>query len=250
MAAADPDTLIKEFFKRLDALEELAHEITSRLTHGRWEPQVERPFELVMVCTGNRVRSPVAEGFMRALTEGLPVRISSVGVLDLGPVPPLPEAIETAAAVGLDISGHRARCVLAEDLSSADLVVGFERKHVATAVVDAGAPRERTFAITELADLLELIDPPRATGPVEHARQVVARAQGLRHHHAKLEELPDPLGGSQDVYRETIWQVRELTQRVAVGLFGADRVTRLPALERGHVEPRRRRPVLRVARGG
>ena len=224
-------------------------EMTSRLRHSSSETSRERPFELVLICTGNRVRSPVAEGFMRALTDGLRVNVSSVGVLDVGSVPALPEAIETAAALGLDISGHRARCVLAHDLSGADLVVGFERRHVATAVVDARAPRERTFGILELVELLERIDPPRATTPEERARGAVARAHALRRSDAELQELPDPLGGSRDVYRETISRVRLLCERLAVGLFGEAAAERLPAIAKGQLTGARRRRRRGAARG-
>ena len=69
----DPELLINEFFERLDELESLAHEITGRLQarrprRRRRAPLREKPFELVVVCTGNRVRSPVAEGFLRMLS--------------------------------------------------------------------------------------------------------------------------------------------------------------------------------------
>lgn len=167
---------------------------------------------------------------MRALTDGLPVQVSSVGVLDVGGVPALPEAIETAAALGLDISAHRARCILAHDLSAADLVVGFERRHVATAVIDANAPRERTFGILELVDLLEAIEPPAAMDPAERAREAVARAHVLRRADTASQEVPDPLGGSRELYRETISRVRNLCERLAIGLFGEPAVKRLPAV--------------------
>ena len=43
--------------------------------------QREREFEVVFVCTGNRFRSPLAESLLRAATEGLPVRVRSLGML-------------------------------------------------------------------------------------------------------------------------------------------------------------------------
>ena len=252
MPHRDADPLIAEFQRRLDELEELARDITARLTEEPAEPDVEQPFEVVLICTGNRARSPVAEGFLRTLTDGLPVRVSSVGVLDLGPVPALPEAVETAAALGLDISAHRARCVLAHDLSGADLVLGFERRHVATAVVDARAPRERTFTILELVELLERIDPPSGGASAERARAVVARAAALRRQRAvdHLDEVPDPLGGSRETYRETISRVRSLCERVAVGLFGEASVRPRPVDDGSPEGARRRSPTRPFARDG
>ncbi len=251
MATSDQDRLIGEFFRRLAELEKLADEITARLAQSQ-PLSGAPPFELITVCTGNRVRSPAAEGFLGQLTAGLPVRLSSVGTLDLGPVPALPEALEAAAALGLDISAHQARCIDAVDLGNADLVLGFERRHVAAAVVDAGAPRERTFTILELVDLLERIDPPSERDPAERAREAIARAQALRRSPRELvlEELPDPLGGSADVFRETVTRVRDLCERLAVGLFGERAVTRLPVIEMdGNGARRQRRGIVGLMRG-
>jgi protein-tyrosine phosphatase len=234
MREDDPEVLIDEFFQRLDELESLAHEITSRLTTTTpapaRAPQRERPFQLVVVCTGNRVRSPAAEGFLRVLTKGLPVRLSSAGLLDLGPVPALPETLQTAADLGLDLSDHRAQCVVDADLSAVDLVVGFEQRHVATAVVDAHADRDRTFTIVELVDLLERVLPqPPGTEPADRAREAVSRAAALRRgRNEPPTEIPDPLGGSAAVYRSTIERVRDLSERLAAGLFGAESVNPLP----------------------
>jgi protein-tyrosine phosphatase len=229
----DPEALIGEFFQRLDELEALAQEITSKLsTTGpapAREPRRDRPFELVVLCTGNRVRSPVAEGFLRVLLEGLPVRLSSAGLLDLGPVPALPETVTTAAELGLDLSEHRAQCVGEADLSGVDLVVGFEQRHVATAVVDAHAEREKTFTIVDLVDLLERVLPPREEDPAARAREAVSRAAALRQGRTDPPaEIPDPLGGSAALYRTTIERVRDLSERLAIGLFGADAVAPLP----------------------
>jgi len=238
----DPELLINEFFERLDELEALAREITSRLTTATTStaaraPRGERPFELVVVCTGNRVRSPVAEGFLRILTAGLPVRLSSAGLLDLGPVPALPETLQTAAELGLDLRDHRAQCVVNADLSVADLVVGFEQRHVATAVVDAHADREKAFTIIELVEMLERVLPPAETDPAERARAAVGRAAALRRGRREPPtEIRDPLGGSAAVYRSTIERVRDLAERLAVGLFGAESVNPLPvvATRAGH----------------
>jgi protein-tyrosine-phosphatase len=246
----DPELLISEFFERLDELEALAREITGRLQVEAPAPAAppaplrEKPFELVVICTGNRVRSPVAEGFLRVLVEGLPVRLSSAGLLDLGPVPALPETLTTAAELGLDLDGHRAQCIVGADLSGADLVVGFEQRHIATAVVDARAPRDRTFTLVELVELLERVLPPALEAPAERARDAVMRAAALRQ--GRLDpppEIADPLGGSAATYRTTIERVRDYSERLAIGLFGAENVQPLPEVPVS--EPRRRMRIVR-----
>jgi protein-tyrosine phosphatase len=179
-------------------------------------------FDLILVCTGNRVRSPVAEGFLRHLLADLPVRVRSLGTLDLGGLPPLSEALDAASRLGLDISTHRTRTLYSEDLTQADLVLGFERSHLAAAVVDGGAPTERVFSLPELVGLIEETEPARDMEPIERARHTIAHAHARRHRDVglPLAELADPLGQSRAVFRDTIERVRDLSERVAVGLFG------------------------------
>ena len=201
----------------------------AELEAGLEEPEPKRmrarsghEFELILLCTGNRVRSPIAEAFLRELLTDLPVRLRSLGTLELGAAPPLLEAIEAASAHGLDIAGHRARPLEGEDLSDADLVVGFEQRHVAAAVVDGGAHRDRTFTLPELVELLEQSVPETFGEPVERAREALAYAAARRSEQPA--ELADPLGRDQNFYRETVERLRDLSGRLAVGLFGEDSV--------------------------
>jgi protein-tyrosine-phosphatase len=179
-------------------------------------------FEVVFVCTGNRARSPLAEALFRRAATDLPVAVSSLGTLDLGSIPPLPEAEREALRLGLDLSGHRSRPLLGADLGAADLVLGFERMHVVSAVVDARAVRARSFTLPELVPLLERLDLPPARDPVERARLAVAAAHAERPDPAMTEvaELADPLGGGAAVFRDTADRVADLTGRLAVRLFG------------------------------
>jgi protein-tyrosine phosphatase len=184
-------------------------------------------FELVVVCTGNRARSPIAEAFLRRLLADLPVRVHSFGTLELTGAPALPEAVAAAAAVGIDISTHRARALGGEDLSQADLVLGFELSHLAAAVIDGGAPRERVFSLPELVELIESAGSAQETDPIARARQTIAAAHAQRLAESPLAELADPLGQSPKFYRDTVEQVRDLSVRLASGLFGRERIRAL-----------------------
>ena len=178
------------------------------------------PFEIVFICTGNRFRSVIGEGLMRRLTDGLPVRTTSAGTLDLGPVEALPEALELAPGLDLDLTQHRARCVGNVDLSAADLVLGFEYQHLAAAVTEGGARRERTFTVPELVTLLEQDGAADDGGdPVAAARRAVQRADEARPDGLRP-EIADPLGGSAEVFQSTALEVRALTERLAELLFG------------------------------
>jgi len=137
--------------------------------------------KIAFVCTGNRFRSPLAAALLEANTRGLPVEIASLGTLDLGREPALPEAVDIARGLGLDLSGHRARSIRGVDLGAYDLVLGFERKNLMASVVDANSAIERTFTLPELVELLQRIPgPPLPNDAVERAR-VLLRGLGFRH---------------------------------------------------------------------
>ena len=176
-------------------------------------------FSVVFVCTGNRARSALAEALLRAKVDADTVRVESYGTLDLGPEPATLEAIAVASKLGIDIRGHRARSLPGHRLDAADLVVGFELFHVATAVVEAGASWERAFLIRELAGLLAeavpatgLAEPdPRATVAAAHARRSARPRSSL--------SIPDPFGKSRKVYAEIAGTIDSLTTTLATTLF-------------------------------
>lgn len=185
---------------------------------------MKRPdrFRIVVVCTGNRFRSPLAEHVIRRAVDGLPVDVRSVGVLDLGGVAALPEALEAARALGFDLSAHRTTLLTPEPLAGADLVLGFERSHIARAVVNGCAPIERTFTLPELVELLDRIPVADADDPVTRARETVAAAAATRAdpRRARIPELADPLGKPAVVFKRTAAQVSELSEHVVKRLFG------------------------------
>ena len=178
--------------------------------------------KVVFVCSGNRFRSPIAEALFRGLAPDLPLDVSSRGTLDLGPIPVLQEALAEGGRLGIDLSAHRARTIAAGELADADLVIGFERRHVATAVVDGKAPRERAFTLPELVALLERIERPPSSEPLEHARAALALAARERPDGSPVgvAELADPIGRGAAVARETADRVQALTGALASGLFG------------------------------
>lgn len=148
--------------------------------------------------------------------EGLPVEVASLGTLDLGPEPALPEAVALAEELGLDLTAHRAQRL--GDLREVDLVVGFERKHVTAAVVDAGAPVEKTFTLPELVDLLGgLTDPLPPDAHERVGRAHSARALDFRNR--PLPEIRDPLGLPAPEQRAVAHAVEEQAARLAAALF-------------------------------
>lgn len=178
-------------------------------------------FDVVVICSGNRFRSPIAEAVLRRAAEGLPVRVRSFGTMDLPSGHALSEALELAPGYGLDLMSHRSHRLAGEDLSDADLVIGFEQIHISAAVVGAGAHRERTFLLPELAAGLDDTAPPQEDGVVERARASVRQADEARTAgHGVPQQIADPIGGPAAGYRTTADEVYRLTTRIAERLFG------------------------------
>ena len=181
-------------------------------------------FDVAFVCTGNRFRSPLAAALLTARTADLPVRTSSVGILDLGSTTVLPEAVRLGSSFGVDLSGHRTRCLNDVNLEAFDLVLAFEWTHVHAAIVDGRARIEQTFTLPELVGLLEKL--PHASGaqsvPVVQARARVEAAHSLRppgFRRRRSPEIPDPLGRSPSAQRRIAEEVRVLVDGLSRMLF-------------------------------
>jgi protein-tyrosine phosphatase len=137
----------------------------------------------------------------------------------------MPESVDAAAELGIDISGHIARRLLVSHVGSSDVVIGIASEHreaVVRAMPDA-APR--TFTLKELVRLLEA--QPVATASRDPGAQLLARvaaADELRRSgfegNPNDEDVVDPLGQPLESYRAIAWELEEWCSRLADGLFG------------------------------
>jgi protein-tyrosine-phosphatase len=180
-------------------------------------------FSIAFVCTGNRFRSPLAAAFVHRLTLGLPVSTESYGTLRVEDAPPLPEAAEIAVWCGISLAEHRSRFLNNASLENTDLMLGFEPAHVRQAVVDAQAPRGRSFTLGDFVQLLRPYGAQPANGDVVgRARSLVADA-GQRFADSTgltSASIRDPFGGTWKIYRQTAHEIRELTIDLVARLFG------------------------------
>ena len=83
---------------------------------------------ILIVCTGNICRSPMAEALLKSK---LPpeIEVSSAGISALVGAPADPLAVEVMSDHGFDISGHRGRQAVLAFLTNADLVLGLDQTH-------------------------------------------------------------------------------------------------------------------------
>lgn len=83
---------------------------------------------LLVVCTGNICRSPMAEALFAARfkNSGAVVQVASAGIAALTGHPPPGHAIELMAEKGLDISAHRARQITEQQTRDSELILVME----------------------------------------------------------------------------------------------------------------------------
>lgn len=176
-------------------------------------------FRAAFICTGNRFRSPLAEAIFRAelARRGIPATAESFGLLKLAGTPALPEAVEYGRELGVDLTRHRARTVERDVLVNFDLVVGFERAHLATAVVDGGAGRDVTYTLPELVELLEHIEESPADARERLMLATARRSVGKTF--SGVPEIADPLGRPAREQHRLAARVADLTRRLARELF-------------------------------
>ncbi len=124
---------------------------------------------IVMVCTGNTCRSPMAEALMRrALAErGIKgVSVSSAGVAAYPGDRASPEAVREMAGLGIDLGGHRAAHVNDVALDGA-LVLCMTDAH--KAAVLRVAPAADVHTIMARAGLTGSVPDPFGQGQTAYA---------------------------------------------------------------------------------
>lgn len=114
---------------------------------------------VLVKCTGNICRSPMAEGLLRAAPErhlGADAPpVSSAGVSGLHGTGATPNAIAVAAERGVDVAAHRVRILTRSLLADADVVACMARRHREEVVDLDPAVADRAFTIAELVRPLE-----------------------------------------------------------------------------------------------
>ena len=129
------------------------------------------PRSILLVCIGNRVRSPLAQGFLRAELDsaGLThVQVDSAGTnVWPGGEPPEREAIFEAARAGVDIAHLRSRELTEADFEQHDAILAMDWD--SHALAEGMAPTEHRHKVGHLAQFarrekVATIPDPAATG--------------------------------------------------------------------------------------
>ncbi len=185
---------------------------------------------MLILCTANQCRSPMAEVLLRRhlADAGVPAAVSSAGLYE-GGAPATDHGIAAMADRGLGLHEHRSRRVDLEMLQQADLVIGMAREHVREAAVLDGDALGRTFTLKELVQGAEAVGPRAPDEPLDGWLRRIAAARepsalvGVGYD-GDL-DVADPIGRGRADYEVTADLLDELLGRVVAAAFpvGADR---------------------------
>jgi protein-tyrosine-phosphatase len=146
-------------------------------------------FNILIVCTGNTCRSPLAEGILRSLlaARGIDhVAVSSAGIGAMSGMPATPFGVEVARHWNIDISGHRAQQVSKKVIADADLILAMSPEHV---------------------DYILQKDPSAIT------KTYLIRAFP-QPYSSSQEGVKDPVGGTLEEYNQTYLELDEILRRI------------------------------------
>ncbi len=188
---------------------------------------------VLAVCTGNICRSPMMErilrdGFARHGAGDL-FSVTSAGTWAQPGEPMQPFAEATLVERGLDPSGFGSQRVTEQAIQSADLVLTATLEHRSVVVgLVPGAVRQ-TFTLLELARVALAVPPApvlKDGSRADEVRRAIAWAAQMRGATARsaedTDDLEDPLGAPQDVYRARAAQITAAVDQVVPFLIGAE----------------------------
>ncbi|MEZ4683758.1 MAG: hypothetical protein R2932_57070 [Caldilineaceae bacterium] len=138
--------------------------------------------KILIVCTANQCRSPLAEELLRQqLRATYPAQawqVESAGTWATSGRSAHPDMRTVAAEFGLDLAAHRARNVDNVDLAAYDLILTMEQSHKEAMQIEFPAVRGRIYLLSEML--------------------------GVTY------DVPDPIGGPLDDYRATVRELDRL----------------------------------------
>jgi len=201
------------------------------------------PFNILVVCTGNICRSPLAERLLTAEFARLglgenQVRVESAGVAALVGQPMTEQAAAQASLYGGNPTGHHARQLVAEMVERADLILTMERRHRAEVVRLVARASRYAFTLPEFARLTasllaaELdIQLPTHSGFADQLRALVpeiAAERGLALPLAEGDdEVEDPYRRSDAVYARSANQIAAAVSSMMGSMMGLGLVRRV-----------------------
>lgn len=189
---------------------------------------------ILLVCTGNTCRSPMAEAMLREMLRraGKPIEVRSAGVGAIDGYPVSPNAAEALRKRNLPVPGP-SRMLTAELVAWASLILTMTAAHKRAIVQQHPDAMDKTFTLKEYAlqgevgtDEAEEADRLYAQWQISQLtgeamdEADMARLQELQHRLPNL-DIADPFGGSLEMYERSAEEIAGALGRVVDKLMAS-----------------------------
>jgi protein-tyrosine phosphatase len=181
--------------------------LTFRRTGASPLPDLSPRLSILLVCTANLCRSPMAEGALRRMLDrsGIRADIDSAGTHDYGAdLPPCSMSIQTARRHGYDISAQVGRQVRPHDFRYFDLILAMDKRNRRHLRRVAGAQaRDKVLLLLDFSRSFagEEVSDPYGRGQIafeEAHRRITSGCAGIARHVAtRLSERPQAFAASR-----------------------------------------------------
>ncbi|CAN7164914.1 low molecular weight phosphatase family protein [Microbacterium sp. LjRoot45] len=175
---------------------------------------------ILLVCTANRARSPMAQLMLARLLPAAPegIRLRSAGTRAHEGEPVTRQALQVLEARGFDAASFRSRPLTAELVAWADLVLCAERAHRGDVVRLLPRAHRKTFTLAQAARLLSVAElPDRGADSVPALAEALAAARGILPQSVD-DDIDDPAGGTMADYERAADRIAAATRAVAGAL--------------------------------
>ena len=119
--------------------------------------------DILVICTGNTCRSPMAEGIFKSLikVKNLDVEISSAGTCAFDGDSVTNHAEKALKKMGIDISNHKSTLVHSYLIEKVDLILTMTKDHKETIIRNFPGAKDKVFLLNEYAfeEIKDVVDP-------------------------------------------------------------------------------------------
>jgi protein-tyrosine phosphatase len=189
------------------------------------KPKLET-LSVLVVCTGNICRSPLAEQILQDMTKGsgLDVSVTSAGTFAEVGNPMHPNSARTMLELGYQPKDHVARQLTPALLDNVHLVLSATEEHRSRVAQTNPAAIKKSFTIAEFARVAAFLnsEPESIDGQViaeaktPHQKiELAARYRGYAPPAAGSEDIDDPWGSDYAEYQRVARQMQKLLGEIS-----------------------------------
>lgn len=182
----------------------------------------EGPFRILIVCTANICRSPMAEHLLRmALDQDSRIEVTSAGTRGFDNAPMDPPAAAQLRRLGGDPTGFRSRPLTDQMCELADLILAATRGHRSAVLARVPRALRRTFTLPEFAAAISTL---RREQPEALELPGIVRSAALARGRIAVKnyDVADPYGGPVETHRAVAETIRAAAQTIAQHLRPPD----------------------------